>query len=139
MRNKSFLSLMEQICMIAVFAVATSICLYGFSLAHNISKERSTLDAAVLLAQDTCEMLKHAGGDTEKAAESLGASVDGSTLSICYDENKKLTDEASAAFVVKAVLRRDASGLGTAEVTVYANGEAVYSLTTAWQEAEYES
>lgn len=138
MRNKAFLPLMEQILMIAVFAIAAAVCLHGFAMANSISKERSNLDAAVYLAQDTCEILKHTGGDMEKAAGLTGGTADGDTLVIYYDQNKNTTDADSAVYEVVSHRTQAQNGIGQAQVLVSTNGKDLFSLTVAWQEDDHE-
>lgn len=127
---------MEQICMIAVFAVAAAICLRGFALAHEISEGRSDLDAAVLLAQDTCEILKYTEGDVDKAAEFLGGRVTDDGLIAYYDGNKMKTSRKKAVYVVKVSPSSSEDGVGAAEVEVSSEGKVIYGLTVAWQEEQ---
>ena len=133
MRNRSFLLLMEQICMIAVFAVAAAICLRGFASANKISQERNTLDSSVALAQDTCEILKHTKGDIKTAAQILGGHIKESVLFVYYDQDKKTTDPTAAVYVVKASPKTLDEDLGASVVEVYSDDRLIYDLTVAWQ------
>ena len=138
MRNKAFLPLMEQILMVAVFAIAAAVCLSAFAVGNRISKERSDLDTAVLLAQDTCEMLKYAKGDKEKAAEITGGAYSENELLIYFDENGNNTSSDSAVYLVRAHLGSVEHGVGEATVTVFTADKELYSLSVAWQEDSYE-
>ena len=138
MRNKAFLPLMEQILMIAVFAIAAAVCLSAFAAGNRISRERSALDEAVLLAQNTCELMKHAEGDMEKAAELTGGTWKGNELLIYFDANGDKTDADGAVYLVKACRSEPDSGVGQAEVTVTAGETELYSVSVAWQEDSYE-
>ena len=62
MKNRAVLSLMEQILMVLVFAVAAAICLRVFTFADRISKEAASEDAAYLLAQNVAEEIKNTCG-----------------------------------------------------------------------------
>lgn len=137
MRNKAFLPLMEQILMVAVFAIAAAVCLQGFASANRISKERADLDTAVFLAQDTCEVLKYAAGDMEKAASLTGGTADGNTLVIYYDGSRKTTHADSAVYTVVSRSTEGSNGVGQAEVQVSAQGKDLFSLTVAWQEDDH--
>lgn len=119
--------------MIAVFAIAATICLRGFAVANKISKERNTLDAAVLLAQDACEILKYTEGDIETAADILGGHISENILFVYYDQNKKLTDIEAAVYVVKASQNHLDDDVGASIVEVYSNDKLIYDLTVAWQ------
>ena len=138
MRNKAFLPLMEQLLMIAVFAIAAAVCLSAFAAGNRISKERSALDEAVLLAQNTCEILKHAEGDMEKAAGLTGGDWKENELLIYFDENGDKTDAESAVYLVRACRSKSEAGVGQAEVTVTAGETELYSVSVAWQEDSYE-
>ena len=123
MRSKTPLALMEQTVMLLVFALAAALCLRAFAFADQTSRRNEAVDHAVLLAQNTAETLKAAG-----AAE-------GETLWYT-EELTAASDETEAAYRVE--IRPEESGvagLGRAVVSVYdAGGEALFSLSAAWQE-----
>ena len=60
MKQKTFVPLMEQICMICIFALAAALCLQGFALANKISEDRHAKDCALISAQNAAEILKEA-------------------------------------------------------------------------------
>lgn len=62
MKNRAVLSLMEQILMVLVFAVAAAICLRVFTVADRMSKDAASVDAAYLLAQNAAEEIKNTRG-----------------------------------------------------------------------------
>ena len=126
MKNRSFLPLMEILLTIAVFAIASVICLQGFTKANDISKRRSELDAAVLLAQDTCEMLKYSRGDMDLAAELTEGKVTDGGMVIYRDVN-------GVRFTVKVTADVSNDGIGKANVTVSTSARDVYELNVAWQ------
>jgi hypothetical protein len=126
MRNRAFLPLMEILLTVAVFAVAAAICLQGFTKANDVSQRRSELDTAVLLAQDTCEVLKHARGDMSLAAELTEGELTDSGILIHRDKN-------GSRFTVTVSDKSTDSGVGLAKVTVSTPDREVYSLNVAWQ------
>lgn len=126
MKNRSFLPLMEILLTIAVFAIASVICLQGFTKANDISKRRSELDAAVLLAQDTCEVLKYSRGDMDLAAELTEGKVTDGGMVIYRDVN-------GVRFTVKVTADVSNDGIGKANVTVSTSARDVYELNVAWQ------
>ncbi|MBQ6789054.1 MAG: hypothetical protein IJO81_02570 [Clostridia bacterium] len=126
MKNRSFLPLMEILLTIAVFAIASVICLQGFTKANDISKRRSELDAAVLLAQDTCEVLKYSRGDMDLAAELTEGKVTDGGMVIYRDVN-------GVRFTVKVTSDVSNGGIGKANVTVSTSARDVYELNVAWQ------
>lgn len=124
MKNKAFAPLIEQICMIAVFAIVAAVCIGGFSMAYNISRETERKDAAVLLAQNTAEQLK--GGSITLAGE---------TLVLCYDAQLQPTagEDAEYTVTVTSVPTQQALLCG-ARITVYYADEALFALTVHYQE-----
>ena len=126
MKNRSFLPLMEILLTIAVFAIASVICLQGFTKANDRSKRRSELDAAVLLAQDTCEVLKYSRGDMDLAAELTEGKVTDGGMVIYRNVN-------GVRFTVKVTADVSNDGIGKANVTVSTSARDVYELNVAWQ------
>ena len=56
MKQKVPLALMEQVIMIAVFAVSAALCLEAFAMAERVSRENEDRDNAVRLAQNAAEI-----------------------------------------------------------------------------------
>lgn len=125
---------MEILLMICIFSVSAAICLYSFVTANNISKQRSELDASVLLAQDTCEVLKHARGDVEAVADLTDGEVTDYGIVIYRDENGDTVSQDSAIFVVTVTMLDSGNGVGNAKVSVSVSTRTVYELNVAWQE-----
>lgn len=142
MRSKAPLALMEQMVMLAVFALAAALCLQAFVKSDALSKEAQARDHAVVLCQSAAEVIRSTGGDFPAAAALLGASGEGDSLLLFYGE-----DWTPAAPVAQDVYplgytlgacRGDSGvpGLGTAEVWVQddASGEELFRMEVAWQE-----
>lgn len=125
---------MEILLTIGVFAIAAAICLQGFSKANEISKKRSELDTAVLLAQDTCEVLKHAHGDMDLVAELTGGVVTDDSIVIYRDGNESGSDKTETEFTVTVTVTDSGDGIGKANVTVSTKTRSVYELRVTWQE-----
>lgn len=140
MRNKAFLSLMELICMAAVFALAATICIRGFLLANSISNERQTLDNAVRTAQNAAELLKAHHGDTDAAANILCGFSDEDSLVVFYDANwSPVAVEDDAEYVLCSVpshTNENTPTLSISEIRVSCGEECIFSLTVGWQEDE---
>ena len=81
MRSKSPLALMEQVIMVLVFALAAALCLQVFVLSDQMSEKNRDTDRAVLLAQNTAEMIKACGG-VEEAAEAVEEAAEESAETI---------------------------------------------------------
>ena len=135
MKNRAFLSILEQLCMILIFASVAAVCLRVFAYAHEKSKDRDMLDHAVFTAQYTAELLKSTKGDLEACAETLSGITDGDTLTVFYDiQGQPLESEQPESYKLIAVM--DPSPhiyTGGAQITVIGNGETVFLLNVVWQ------
>lgn len=107
MKNRAFLTLMELLVMVLVFSLAAAICLRLFAAADTLSDAVSRQDRAVILAQNAAEALK-AGLVPETACEELQLTI------------REVPPELP--------------GLKQAEITVWFDGENVYTIETGWQE-----
>ena len=135
MKNRAFLSILEQLCMILVFAAVAAVCLRVFSYADEKSKDRNMLDHAVITAQYTAELLKSTKGDLEACAETLSGTFDGDTLTVfCDMQGQPIASEQPESY--KLIATKDPSPhkyTGGAQITVIGNGETVFSLNVVWQ------
>ena len=112
MRSKASLTLMELLVMVLVFALAAALCMQVFAYAQTLSLETARRDEAVVLAQNAAELLK-SGIVAEKIEEVL--SGDAYTVQI-------------------RELAQEIPGLMKAEVTVFYEAAALFSLLTGCQE-----
>lgn len=124
MKSKAFAPLIEQICMIAVFAIVAAVCIGGFSMAYNISRETERKDAAVLLAQNTAEQLK--------CGQLL---LEEPQVTLFFDQQRHPADAQDGVYRVRiaSVGERDAL-LSGAQICVYYGDEELFALTVHWQE-----
>lgn len=128
MKQKASLILMEQLVLLAVFALAGALCLGVFARAELLSRETDRRDRAVDLARTGAETLKAHAGDPQSTADSLGGSCSGDTVELVRQE---LTLQIR-------ILPTRIPGLGEARISVYQpdSDEPLLSLTAAWQEVE---
>ena len=137
MRSKAPLALMEQVVMVLVFALAAALCLQVFVVSDRMSEKNKDIDHAVLLAQNTAEMLKAYGG-VEEAADAVGGEIRQMMWSSYYDEDlNPVPDQASAYYEVNTLPENSGvEGLGKATIDVvrFDGNEALFSLTVNWQE-----
>lgn len=138
MKNKAFLPLLEQLCMILIFAIAAAFCLQGFATAARLSEWQEKKDHAVLVAQNAAETLKHTAGDFQAAADVYGGTYEDAVWQILYDTDWHCTSNAeNTAYVLQAVkAESDDAMLGIAEISVRQENELLFTLTVGWQEAE---
>ena len=128
MKNKSYLLLLEQMCMILVFALAAALTLQGFALSGEMIRESRTLESASLAAQNMAEILKQSEGDLACAAEMLGGTADSAARRvICTDKENRFTLTAE-------LTDTDNPLLGAAQIRAEgADGGTIYSLRVCWQ------
>jgi len=147
MRSKAPLTLMEQVLMILVFALAAALCVQVFVFSDRSSRRNELRDRAVLEAQNAAETLKAVGssGEAESvldgAAELLQGSVEQGVLCLEYDGDWNVcADGAEVRYRLCArELPTETGGLGMAELRVMpADGTEEYiCLTVAWQEVAH--
>ena len=137
MRSKSPLALMEQVIMVLVFALAAALCLQVFVLSDQMSEKNRDTDRAVLLAQNTAEMIKACGG-VEEAAEAVGGTIRQTMWSSYYYEDLTPAPDAESGYYHVGVLPMNSGveGLGQAAIEVFRwdGNEGLFALTVAWQE-----
>ena len=122
MRNRAFSPLLEQILMIAVFALVAAVCVSGFSKAYRISQQTHRKDQAVILAQNLAEELKSGLRPADDR--------------IFYDDTLQPTTEAKAAYVATITpISTDMAGLGGACIRIHFEDTQLYTLNVHWQEA----
>lgn len=138
MRNKAFLSLIEQMCMILFFAVAAAICLQGFAKANQLSLAQQEKDRAVIAVQSVAEVLKDARGDLETTANILQGHFDGTTVMVSCDAQWKPTSQRSdPAFVLRIIpLSNDTPLLGSANIQALRGEDVIFQLSVCWQEVQ---
>ena len=135
MRNKAPLTMMEQVIMLLVFALAAALCLQAFAAADSQSKAMAARDRAAMEAQTAAELLKHTGGDYAQAAELLGGYTNDGQLILYFDQNWTKADAPEIAYVVTAA-PADCSQPMLAQTTIIvtdADGAPLFSLPVSWQ------
>ena len=113
MKNRAVLTLMEQLVMILVFALAAAICLQAFVAAGQISRNSVDRDRAMVIAQNAAEAIKAEGSLPEE------------------------TDHGDYTLQAERLPTR-IEDLAEAELTVLRNedGATLFSLIVAWQEVD---
>ena len=90
MKNKTPLVIMEQTIMILVFAFAAAICMQVFVYSDKLSRLNQQRDNAIIMAQNTAEMLKYSGGEAETP--------------IYYDQNwQPVSEQENAAYQLEII------------------------------------
>ena len=124
MKNRTSLVLMEQLLMVLVFALAAALCLNIFVKADQISRETARRDEAILMAQNSAQVLKACAGDAEKAAQILSGQVTDTGLAV----------EAGGFVETVTFETSEIPGLGLARIDIYLEEDLIFTLRTGWQE-----
>jgi len=103
-RSKSTLFLIEQLIVIAVFAVCATACIKIVTSAYFYAVESRDVSNAILVAESGADSFKAVSGDFGSAAALLGGIAinrDGATvLLVYYDENWQVSGEETAEYVL---------------------------------------
>lgn len=120
MKHRASLSLLEQVLMLLVFAVAAVVCLQAFVWSGQTSRAMVRQDQALILAQNAAETLKHTH-DSDETARIFEpqARKHGWTLHITSTDS-------------------DWDLLSTAVVEIWDEARCIARLPVAWQEVRDE-
>ena len=139
MKSKAPLSLMEQIVMLLVFALAAALCLQVFVLSGQMSRGLEEQDRAVTAVQNTAETVQVCSGDAEEYADMLEGTLDGDVLRIGYtaDWQRVPIGQEKYQVTVKQI-GSDHPLLGSAEISAQdEHGDEIFAVTVSWQEESH--
>ena len=138
-RSKSTLFLIEQLIVIAVFAICATACIRIVTNAYFFAKDSRDVSNALIVAQSGADSFKAVSGDFEKAAELLGGTVwhkpNPDTLVVYYDDRWQVSGEDSAFYILFLIADRryvQPHSLVVGELTVEKiSGEELISIPVA--------
>ena len=90
-RSKSTLFLIEQLIVVAVFAICAAACVRIITSAYYTARESRDVNNAIHVAESGAESYKAVGGDVGKAAAVMGGktgSVNGASAALVYYNSK---------------------------------------------------
>ena len=103
-RSKSTLFLIEQLIVIAVFAICATACVRILTNAYFYAVDSRDVSNALIVAQSGADTFKAVGGDFGKAAGLLGGTInyrDGVTvIAVFYDDKWRVCGEENAHYVL---------------------------------------
>ena len=117
-RSKSTLFLMEQIVVIAVFAICAAVCVKILVVSYIMTVDAVDTRNALLAAESAAESHKAFAGDVERIADILSGSSGGDTVRVFYDSYWQPGGEYGAYFVLYLVRRNAAQPVIFADITV---------------------
>ena len=102
-RSKSTLFLIEQIIVIAVFAICAAACVRILTAAYFTANDTQATSNAVLKAESAAETFKATNGDIDAIASILGGTsgtaADGvAGVAVYYDSSWQVTTEGNASY-----------------------------------------
>jgi len=104
-RSKSTLFLIEQLIVIAVFAICAAACISIFTAAYFYTNDSAAASKAIVKAESAAEVFKATGGNVAVAADILG----GTTLStdsgmiVYYDKEWQICGIIDASYLLSLV------------------------------------
>ena len=105
-RSKSTLFLIEQLIVIAVFAICAAACISILTVAYFHASDSKATSQAIIKAESTAEAFKAVGGDGDAVLDILGSTRNSGTKSgnqaliIYYDQSWQISNEDNAAFAL---------------------------------------
>jgi len=108
-RSRSTLFLIEQLVVIAVFAICAVACISILTASYFNARDTSSTGHAIPMAESGAEIFKATGGDYAQSAYLLGGIMqmgDPGTvvITVYYDEHWKVSIEAHANYVLYLVI-----------------------------------
>ena len=149
-RSKSALFLMEQLIVIAVFAICATACVRILTVSYMTASQTRDMSNALLAAGAAAETYKAASGDIGASADILGGAsgvTEGAeTLLVYYDDNWLISSRDNAAYVLRLISAPSGEGavvlmtgeLSVSKVTGTVIGEEILSFPVAALEVLYE-
>lgn len=139
MKSKAPLSLMEQLIMLVVFALAAALCLQVFVLSSRVSRDSETKSHAVTAVQNAAEITKSCRGDFKALFRILGGTDAADGWQLGYDENWQPTAPNQACYLVNITpTATEIPTLGSAVVSAHCETGTLFSVTVSWQEVSHE-
>jgi hypothetical protein len=106
-RSRSTLFLMEQLIVVAVFAVCAAACVKILTASFFMAEETRDINNAIKVAESSAESYKAAAGDIGTTARLMGGdavSIGGADAVIMYyDEDWRACGEENAAYMLRLI------------------------------------
>ena len=97
-RSKSTLFLIEQLIVIAVFAISAAACITILTSAYFTSVETNEIKNAILIAENVAETFKATNGSIDSVVRLLGAESYNTTATIYYNSRWQVSSENDASY-----------------------------------------
>ena len=138
-RSKSTLFLIEQLIVIAVFAICATACIRIVTNAYFFSQDSRDISNALIAAQSGADSVKAFSGDIEKAAKVLGGVTENvggaAALVVYYDDGWHVSGEDNSSYILRLIENRgdtQPQSLFSGELTVKKkSGDELLSIPVA--------
>jgi len=136
-RSKSTLFLIEQLIVIAVFAICAVACISILTAAYFNATDSKATSHAILKAESAAEVFKVFGDDFSAIADTLGGTttVAGlgtagvSVVAVYYDSSWRVCREQDASYVLNLIIESAEAFQGTRDLTVITGRVTVERIT----------
>ena len=130
---------MEQLIVIAVFAICAAACVRILVASYLMATEGRDMSNAIRAAESGAECYKAVSGDVVKMAEIMGGNSaetgSGATAIVYYDKNWSVCDEQYAEYILRAIRENRLMGstvLLSSELSVEKlSGEVIITIPVA--------
>ena len=138
-RSRSTLFLIEQLIVVAVFAICSAACVRILAYAYLTSRDSKDVVNAILVAESGAESFKAVSGDVGKTAEIMGGVVDNSSAAneaiVYYDSQWQVCGKDNAFYIFRLTSGNTGASspsLLSGEILVEKlTGESLVSFTVA--------
>jgi len=107
-RSKSTLFLIEQLIVIAVFAICAVACISILTAAYFNAIDTKATNHSIIIAESSAEVFKAVGGDPVAVADFLGGTTvtgaTGAVVMVYYDSTWQVCSRDNASFVLSLVV-----------------------------------
>ena len=136
MKNKAPLSLMEQLIMLLIFALAAALCLQIFVLSDQISRRCEAQSHAVTNVQNVAEAMKAYKGDLSRYSPYITPTETSVPMQLGFDAQWQETNPEQAFYrIVISPQNPKIPGLGQAEISARTEkDDELFCITVCWQE-----
>ncbi len=135
MKNKTSLVLIEMSIMLLAFSVIVTICLHAFVWSYNTSRFDKNRTEAVILLQNTAELIKHCRGELT-AQGYLGESYNGEDYTVYYNEDWDIISENGAFRMEITPINSSNPFLGGYLVRISDSDDALLASTEVYYQQE---
>jgi len=138
-RSRSTLFLIEQLIVVAVFAICSAACVRILTYAFFTARGSKDVSSALLVAESAAETYKAFTGDISKVAETLGGDYDmtesGASAIVYYDKQWQVCVVYEADYILRMINGKQETAFQSpllVEITVEKiTGEQLLAFTAA--------